>query len=83
MHNEDDEPYGEGQTAGGKGDEHKPAEDAELVEERAAIDAVDDAGVDGAFVDFAAVRVRDPAAGDDGADGREGERGDKDEYYYI
>ena len=45
VHDEDDNPHREGQTAGGQCDEHEPPEDAELIEERAAIDAVDDAGM--------------------------------------
>jgi len=59
MKNKHDQPRREGQRTGGKGDEHKPAHHAKLIEQRPVIFAVDHAGMHRAFIHPAAVRVSD------------------------
>jgi hypothetical protein len=49
MENKHDQPRCESKCAGGKGDDHKPAHHAKLIEQRSVIFAVDHAGMHRAF----------------------------------
>ena len=62
MKHQHDQPKNEGNRSGGQGDEHEPTHHTEGIKQLAIIFAINDARVDRAFINLAAVRAGDDTA---------------------